>query len=340
MSRRPYRVVSVNVNRRALLGLGVFGASIVGTLGAAALLDDQPARPRRVRRREGEALSGLAPEIMRRLLRDPGVEAALRRRNTYLDKIKSSQLGDDDRDLREMDYLLVPEHTPYYTPGALPLFTSPLVLHARPAVAEGLARDGWLQADAGRTFVDTLGLLNGDAPFALGEPSESDAAWLFAGLAAGLMGGPAPAMAALSARVDDDDDIEAFMDAEPTAAPARVGFECDLPRWISDDPARWAKLQASRADAVPVTLYLRPTVYASWELIPLKPRISALSAVLHSREIRTLAGLRYGLRGPNRESAVGEAYQAFDRLPPAPVEVLSLFPNFVDMKTLVEALAD
>jgi hypothetical protein len=147
-----------------------------------------------------------------------------------------------------------------------------------------------------------------------------------------------PAAAALRARLADDD-MDAFMAVDPAAAPMRVGFEADLYAWIAADPNRWAQLQAAAPDAAPVTLHLRPTLYATWTLIARDTDAQPLAAALLTPELQSLGRLRHGLRGPQRQSAAGETFQSAARLPPPPTDVATL-PDLGAMRTLVERLAD
>jgi hypothetical protein len=330
----------VPVSRRALLGVGLFGASVAGTLGAYALRGDDPER--RPGPGRGRRLDGLAAAPMAKLLSDSVIESALRRHGVRIDDVDRIALGGgDDVDVEDAHYLLptVPALVPANALTRVPLFTSPLVLHVRPAVASELTSRGLAQSDGVRILLDTAAFLNAGLPFAMADPTRSDAAWLFAGLATAVLGGPGPAEAALRPRVSGDDDIDDFLEADAAAAPARVGLESDLLGWIADDPGGWAQLQAARPDAAAVTLHLRPTLYATYTFIGLRPAAAPLADALLLPELQSLAQLRHGLRGPQRQSGVGESYQSAARLPPAPTEVVQL-PDPAILQPLVARLAD
>jgi hypothetical protein len=327
----------VPINRRALLGAGVLGASIAGTVGVSLLRDDPVTTPvRRARSR----LDGMAADPMRALLQDAAVIEALRRRGVRLDDIDRADLGGDPDDLDEGEYVFAALDSLLIEDGGsrTPLFTSPLVLQARPATAQALADAGLTTAENGRAFVDAAALLASTAPFALGDPERSDTAYLLTALTVALLGGDRTAPL-LRPRLKPDDSFEAFMSVDPAAAPARVGSESEFPAWIAADSNRWSQLQASRPDAAPVTLYLRPTLYATWTLYTLDARARPLAAALQTEELQELGRLRHGLRGPQRQSVAGESFQAAARLPPPPTEVAPL-PDSAVIRQVIETLTD
>jgi hypothetical protein len=177
---------------------------------------------------------------------------------------------------------------------------------------------------------------DGSAPLAIDSPLQSEAAFLFAGLAASVLGADSPTLPALF-RDRSRDTFDDFMTSEPAARPLRVGLEAEVFAWIAADPKRWAQVQASRSDAAPATVYLRPTVYADFTLLALEPEADRLAGALLSPALQSLGRLQHGLRGPQGQSGVGETFQAAARLPPRPTAVAEL-PNAATMRALTAAL--
>ncbi len=192
------------------------------------------------------------------------------------------------------------------------VFTSPLVVYARPAVAAAWRTRELVVTDAGRTLVDAAGLFNAATRVAP-PPVRSDAALLLAALA-GATGGAVSTAPPMT--------LDAFLAAEPEAAPALAGFESALAGWIAADPKRWAQFQASRPNAVPVTLTLRPTIVAAWTLHAMTPAAAPLADALLSPEVQARIRLRHGLRGPEGQSGAGETFTAASRLPPSPTALV------------------
>jgi hypothetical protein len=210
------------------------------------------------------------------------------------------------------------------------IFNSPIVLYSWDRIAEGLVKSGFAEAAGGpRYWVDLLKLIKavvaGESWAALGapdlfgrarvvstDPNKSNSGFMFAGLAASLLGGDVVTVERLD-KVDADV-VALFrrMGFKPSssgklfddyiggglgAQPLIVGYENQLVEWVLADEARWKRVQAD-APAQPVILYPRPTAYSAHPLMSLGGGADELIPALLSDEALELAWRDHGFRGP------------------------------------------
>jgi len=210
------------------------------------------------------------------------------------------------------------------------VFNSPIVLYSWDRVADGLVKAGYAESAGGpRYFVDLLKLMKaviaeqtwaslgvpelfGRARIVSTDPNKSNSGFMFAGLAASLLGGDVVTLDRLDKAAPDvvalfhamgfkppssgklfDDYIGGGLGAQPLV----VGYENQLIEWVLQDPQRWKRVEAD-APAKPVTLYPRPTAYSAHPLISLGADADELIPALTSDAALALAWEDHGFRGP------------------------------------------
>lgn len=313
------------MNRRALLGVGVLGASAAAGVGAFVLRDDA---------RFSGALDGAPPSRGRAnveaaaFLADTRTVEALRRRRVAATVTAAPSVELASNAQAAADWLW-PAAAPATARGAPRLvFTSPLVFFSWEPVARRLADAGLVRDEGDGLRVDTRALLaaategtSARPAIAVGWPARSDSGLLFAALAEAVDAGRErrPGLFAPDAERPDMAD---FLAAGPDVMPLRVGFENELVRRIAADPAAWSRRQASAGDAQPVTLYPSPTIMAQHVIVPRGEAGERLAEALLSPELQALGRSAHGFRGPQGQPASGEAFGAAQRTPARLTDVL------------------
>ncbi len=210
------------------------------------------------------------------------------------------------------------------------ILNSPIVLYSWDHIADGLVRGGYAEPAGGpRYWVDLQKLLKailaGENWSALGvaelygkariistDPNRSNSGFLFAGLAASLLGGDVVTLDTLGKIDGDVVTIFRRMGFKPSssgklfddyiaggasAQPLIVGYENQLVEWVLEDQERWKRVEAN-APAKPVILYPRPTVFSAHPLLSLVKEADGLIDALMSEAVLELAWQDHGFRGP------------------------------------------
>ncbi len=327
----------MSIDRRSAIGFGVLGVSALAT-GLGVLLRDQPGARGlggQGERLDGFA-SG---ETTAFLANPKTVEALKRRGLAVkADRAGSLEQVRDPRLLGRRPEFLWPSAAPLVdlarknarVLGDQVVFNSPIVIYTWDSIADGLVKAGLATKEASHYRVDAKALvqavidarpwrdlgqgdLYGHVQLTASQPAASGGGFGFAGLAANVLAGGVanqgslpkllPQMVALfeAMTLKPPSSGQAFGDfiaGGPAAQPLAVGCENQLIEWIMADPDRWRRLQASGA-ARPVTLYLRPTVYAAQPLIALsQPALPLIDALL-SAELQSIGSGDHGFRGPS-----------------------------------------
>ncbi|HZZ87217.1 MAG TPA: hypothetical protein VFE13_02685 [Caulobacteraceae bacterium] len=326
----------MSVDRRALIGFGVLGASAVAT-GAVVLLRSRPDMRGLVG--QSATLSGFVGGEKMAFLANPKTIEALKRRGFVLNADREGsveQVRDPQLLGRKPDFLwpssaplveLAKKNAKVLTDQVI--FNSPIVVYSWESIADGLVKVGMATKEATHYRVDAKALIQavidgkpwsdlgqsdlyGHVRLIATDPNKSNSGFMFAGLAADILTGDVANAASLpkvlpqvvalfeAMGFKSHSSGQAFDDyiaGGPGAQPLVVGYENQLVEWIIADPDRWKRVQGS-GGARPVTLYLHPTVYSAHPLIALSQGAVPLIEALTSPELLSIGWRDHGFRGP------------------------------------------
>jgi len=367
----------MSLDRRAMLGIGVLGATAVGT-GAVLLFRDRP----EVRSLVGDVtnLKGFAGGEKMAFLANPKTINALKHAGFAL---KTDRAGSVEQ-VRDRTYL--DQHPDFLWPSSSPLvqlarqntkvlkdqviFNSPIVIYSWAPIADGLVQAGLATRQGNHYDVDTKGLidavLNGKPWKDLGQPdlygkvrliatdpNKSNSGFMFAGLVADILVGGVADDQSIDAVLPQIVDLfrgmgfksdssgavfDDFIAGGPGAQPMAVGYENQLVEWILADPDRWKRVMDAPGGAKPVTLYPKPTVYSAHPLIALSQASLPLIDAMVSKPIQEIGWQDHGFRGPL--GAVGAVTNPLiqGRMPPQ-ITAIAPMPDIGVMLRILQALA-
>ena len=362
------------ISRRGF-GLGLLGLSAVGT-GAVVYGRKSPV----LRGYFGETLKlfGFIGGEKERFVADPDVMTALRRHQGL--ELDARRAGSVEMS-RERS--LLDQHPQFLWPSSSGfvdlardsgvavrrdqvILNSPLVVYSWDTIAKGLVDAGFAQPDGEARFrLDMAKLLRavldnkswsdvgvpslfGHARLLSTDPNRSNSGFMFAGLAANLLGGDvatpetldkvSDAVVTLFARMgykpsSSGKMFEDYLAGGPGAQPLVVGYENQLIEWVLEDEARWRRLEAA-ALAKPVVLYPQPTVFSAHPLIVLNEAATPLIDALMSPDVQHIAWSRHGFRGPLGLSGETDNALVASRIMPRIDAVLPM-PDIKTMLTLI-----
>ena len=366
----------MTINRRAMIGLGVLGASAAVT-GGAVLFRSSP----RVQGLLGDVtnLRGYAGGEKMAFLENPKTISALRHfglgvmaeRAGSVDQVRDRQLLDTK------PQFLWPSSSPLVELARKNahilrdqvIFNSPIVIYSWTPFAEGMVRAGLASKAGAHYFVDARKLLDavvqhqpwsalgqpdlyGTVRLIATDPNKSNSGFMFAGLAANLLAGDVATIDSLPAILPQltalfrgmgykpDSSGKVFDDyiaGGPGADPLVVGYENQLVEWILADPDRWQRVDSAAGPAKPVTLYPKPTVYSAHPLLALAPESLRLIEAMMSPDLQTIGWRDHGFRGPL--GAVGAETDALikGRMPNA-ITAVAPMPDIQVMLRILNAL--
>ncbi len=323
---------------RRTLGLGLLGISAAGT-GAFVYGENSPV----LRGYLGETtkLFGFIGGEKERLLADPDVVSVLRHQGFELDARRAGSVE------MSRERAILDQHPQFLWPSSSGfvdlarqngvairrdqvILNSPIVVYCWDTIAQGLVGAGLAQPDGGLRYKLDLGKLLGaivanktwaevGVPSLFGharllstDPNRSNSGFMFAGLAANLLGGEVATEASLDkvgeplqtifARMgykpsSSGKMFEDYLAGGPGAQPLVVGYENQLVEWVLEDEGRWKRLEGA-ASAKPVILYPQPTVFSAHPLIVVDAAATPLVDALMSPDIQQIAWTRHGFRGP------------------------------------------
>ena len=366
------------VSRRDL-GLGLLGLSAVGT-GAVVYGRNSPA----LRNLLGDdvKLFGFIGGEKERFLADPDVVSALRRRQGLeLDarRAGSVEMTPESSLLDQNPQFLWPSSSGFVDLARNAgvtirrdqvILNSPLVVYSWDSIARGLVGAGLAQPGGDAHFrldlarllqavLDNKGWADVGVPGLFGharllstDPNRSNSGFMFAGLAANLVGGEVATVATLG-RVADRVQIlfarmgykpsssgkmfEDYLAGGPGAQPLVVGYENQLIEWVLEDEARWKRLEAA-APAKPVILYPQSTVFSAHPLIVVKDAAGPLVDALMSPDVQAIAWTRHGFRGPLGLSGETDNPLVAGRIMPR-IEAVLPMPDIETMLALIGRIA-
>ena len=364
------------LSRRAILGLGVLGASAAATVGVVALRD-QPG----LRGALGEAttLKGFAGGEKIAFIDDPLTVKALKHRGLIIaaERAGSVEQVRDPQLLGQKPQFLWPSSAPLVELAKQSvkvlrdevIFNSPIVVYSWAPIADGLVRAGIANRQGPHYFLDAKALvqavlagrawrdlgqpdLYGHVRLIATDPNKSNSGFMFAGLVANLLAGDVATAASLPSVQPQVVDLfrgmgfksassgkvfDDYIAGGPGAEPLVVGYENQLIEWILADPERWKRVEAAAGGAKPVTLYLSPTVYSAHPLLALSPAALPLIDAMMSRELQELGWRNHGFRGPL--GAVGAQTDPLvaGRMPEE-IKAVAPMPDIDVMLTLLKAL--
>jgi hypothetical protein len=210
------------------------------------------------------------------------------------------------------------------------IFNSPIVLYSWERIADGLVKGGFAEPAGGpRYTVDLLKILKaiiaGETWAAMGvadlfgrarvvstDPNKSNSGFMFAGLAASLLGGDVVTLDSLDRISGDVATVFRRMGYKPPssgklfddyvaggagAQPLIVGYENQLIEWVLQDADRWKRVEQN-APSKPVIMYPRPTAFSAHPLISIDRSADDLIDALVSESLLELAWEEHGFRGP------------------------------------------
>jgi hypothetical protein len=366
----------MSVDRRAVIGFGVLGASALAT-GAVVLLRSRPD----LRGLVGQSvtLNGFAGGEKMAFLANPKTVDALKRRGFVLNADREGsveQVRDPQLLGRKPDFLwpssaplveLAKKNTKVLDDKVI--FNSPIVIYSWESIADGLVKVGLATKEAVHYRLDAKALiqavLDGKPWSALGQsdlyghvrliatdPNKSNSGFMFAGLVADILTGDVADASTLPKVLpqvislfqdmgfkshSSGQAFDDFIAGGPGAQPLVVGYENQLVEWIIADPDRWRRVQAS-GGARPVTLYPHPTVYSAHPLIALSQPALPLIEAFVSPELQSIGWRDHGFRGPL--GAVGtETDPLVAGMMPAQVSDVAPMPEVDVMLTILDALS-
>lgn len=365
------------LSRRAMIGLGVLGASAAAT-GGVLLLRDKPG----VRGVLGDvtALRGYAGGEKMAFIENPRTIEALRKHGLALNAERAGSVE------QVRDKELLGAKPQFLWPSSAPLvdlarksvkvlrdeviFNSPIVIYSWAPIAEGLVRAGLATREGAHYFVDALALIEavlarkgwselgqpdlfGHVRLISTDPNKSNSGFMFAGLAANLLAGDVATADSLPGVLPRLVDLfrgmgfkssssgkvfDDYVAGGPGAQPMVVGYENQLVEWILADKERWKRISAAAGPAKPVTLYPKPTVYSAHPLIALAPEATPLIEALMQRDLQEIGWRDHGFRGPL--GAVGaETDPLITGRMPAQITAVSPMPDIAVMLEILKALA-
>ncbi|WP_413993252.1 hypothetical protein ACMDCR_14885 [Labrys okinawensis] len=365
------------INRRAF-GLGLLGLSVAGT-GAIVYGRNSPL----LRGYFGEAtkLFGFIGGEKEGFLADPDVVSALRRQGLELDarRAGSVEMSRERAILDQNPQFLWPSSNGFVDLARQNgvriqrdqvILNSPIVVYSWDVIAKGLVSSGLAQPDgdvrfrldlaklltailANKSWAD-LGVpgLFGQARLLSTDPNRSNSGFMFAGLAANLLGGEVAteqSLARTGGQVRAIFDrmgykpsssgkmFEDYLAGGPGAQPLVIGYENQLIEWVLADEERWKRLEAA-APAKPVILYPQPTVFSAHPLIVISEAAAPLVDALMSPDIQQIAWTKHGFRGPLGLSGETENQLVSSRIMPRVDAVLPM-PDIRTMLALIGQLA-
>lgn len=325
------------IDRRAVIGLGVLGASTAVTTGVV-LLRDQP----QMRGLMGDViqLKGFAGGEKMAFIENPKTIAALKRHGLA---IQADRAGSVEQ---VRDPVLLGRKPDFLWPSSAPLvelakastkvlkdqviFNSPIVIYSWEPIANGLAQAGMASREGQHYLVDAKALIGailagkswkdlgqpdlyGRARLIATDPNKSNSGFMFAGLAADLLAGDVadeqnlasvlPQVIGLFRAMgfkshSSGQVFDDFIAGGPGAQPMVVGYENQLVEWILADPDRWKRVEAASGGAKPVTLYPTPTVYSAHPLLALSNPALPLIDALMAKDLQEIGWQDHGFRGP------------------------------------------
>lgn len=324
------------MDRRALIGLGVLGASAVAT-GAVVYLKSRPDMRGLVG--QSATLKGFVGGEKMAFLANPKTIDALKHRGFELDADRQGSVE------QVRDPQLLGRKPDFLWPSSAPLvelakknakvlndkviFNSPIVIYSWESIADGLVKVGMATKEAAHYKVDAKALIQavldskpwtdlgqsdlyGHVRLIATDPNKSNSGFMFAGLAADILTGDVanaaslpkvlPQVVALFEAMgfkshSSGQAFDDFIAGGPGAQPLVVGYENQLVEWIIADPDRWKRVQAA-GGAKPVTLYLQPTVYSAHPLIALSQGALPLIDAFMAPELQSIGWRDHGFRGP------------------------------------------
>lgn len=367
----------MSLSRRALVGMGLLGASAAATTGVV-LFRETPA----VRGALGQVttLSGYAGGEKMAFLANPKTIRALKFHGLAItaERAGSVEQVRDPKLLATKPQFLWPSSSPLVELARRNakvlrdevIFNSPIVIYSWQPIAEGLVRAGLATKEGAHYFVDAKALIEavlarkpwselgqtqlyGRVRLIATDPNKSNSGFMFAGLAANLLAGDVVTAETLPDVLPKVVDLfrgmgfkssssgkvfDDYVAGGPGADPLVVGYENQLVEWILADPERWKRVAAAAGPAKPVALYPRPTVYSAHPLIALAPDAGKLIDALMSKDLQTIGWRDHGFRGPL--GAVGaETDPLIAGRMPAQISAVAPMPDIEVMLSLLEALA-
>jgi hypothetical protein len=367
----------MTLSRRAMIGIGVLGASAAATAGVVAFRGS-PA----VKGLVGDVttLSGYAGGEKIAFIENPKTVAALRHLALAL---KAERAGSVEQ-VRDPDLLKTKPQ--FLWPSSSPLvelarqnakvlkdqviFNSPLVIYSWAPIADGLVKAGIARREGAHYQLDARALIEavlarktwselgqpdlfGRVRLIATDPNKSNSGFMFAGLAANLLVGDvadAGSLPTVSAKVVDlfrgmgfkssssGKVFDDYIAGGPGAEPLVVGYENQLVEWILADKDRWSRVEGAAGPAKPVALYPTPTVYSAHPLIALDKAALPLIDGLLSRPLQEIGWRDHGFRGPL--GTVGaETDPAIKGRMPAQISAVTPMPDVETMLTLLKGLA-
>jgi hypothetical protein len=367
----------MTVNRRAVIGLGVLGASAAVT-GGALLFRNNP----RVQGLLGDVtrLRGYAGGEKIAFIENPKTISALKHFGLAMDAERAGSVDQvrDPQLLGTKPQFLWPSSSPLVELARKNvhilrdqvIFNSPIVIYSWTPFADGLVRAGLATKEGAHYFVDARKLIDavmqrkpwselgqpdlyGTVRLIATDPNKSNSGFMFAGLAANLLVGDVATVDSLPAILPQltalfrgmgykpDSSGKVFDDyiaGGPGADPLVVGYENQLVEWILADPDRWGRVDSAAGPAKPVALYPRPTVYSAHPLLALVPDSLRLIEAMMSVDLQTIGWRDHGFRGPL--GAVGAETDPLikGRMPNA-ITAVAPMPDIQVMLRILGALA-
>ena len=365
------------MSRRAMIGLGVLGASAAAT-GGVVLFRDKPA----VRGALGDVthLRGYAGGEKIAFIENPRTVAALKKHGLAItaERAGSVEQVRDPQLLGTKPQFLWPSSSPLVELARKNakvladevIFNSPIVVYSWAPIADGLMRAGMATKEGAHYYVDARALIGavldrkpwselgqadlyGRVRLIATDPNKSNSGFMFAGLAANLLAGDVATADTLPNALPQLVDLfrgmgfkssssgkvfDDYVAGGPGAQPMVVGYENQLVEWILADKDRWKRVEAAAGPAKPVALYLRPTVYSAHPLIALDPAAQPLIAAMTSKDLQEIGWRDHGFRGP-LGSVGAETDPLVTGRMPAQIAAVSPMPDIDVMLTLLKALA-
>ncbi len=367
----------MSLNRRAVIGLGVLGASAAATAGVVALRD----RPElRAALGKTTPLRGYAGGEKMAFLENPRTIAALKHRGFTMSAERAGSVE------QVRDPQLLGTKPDFLWPSSSPLvelarknakvlrdeviFNSPIVVYSWAPIADGLVRAGLAGKEGAHYTLDAKALIQavldrkawtelgqpdlyGRVRLIATDPNKSNSGFMFAGLAANLLAGDVATVDTLPQVLPQLTELfrgmgfkssssgkvfDDYIAGGPGADPLVVGYENQLVEWILQDKARWTRVETAAGPAKPVALYPKPTVYSAHPLIALTAPAVGLADALLSPELQQIGWKDHGFRGPL--GAVGAESDPMVRgRMPAQLTSITPMPDINVMLQILQALA-
>jgi hypothetical protein len=367
----------MTVSRRAVVGMGVLGASVAIT-GAAVLFRDTPS----LRGVLGDVttLRGYAGGEKMAFIQNPKTVAALRHFGLALNAERAGSVDQvrDPQLLGTKPQFLWPSSSPLVELARKNakvlrdqvIFNSPIVIYSWTPFAEGLVRAGLATKEHEHYYIDAKQLIDavlarkswqelgqkdlyGTIRLISTDPNKSNSGFMFAGLAANLLAGdvatdeklPAilPQLAemfhGMGYKPDSSGKVfDDYIAGGPGADPLVVGYENQLVEWILQDPDRWSRVEAAAGPAKPATLYPRPTVYSAHPLLALVPDSERLIDAMMSPQLQSIGWRDHGFRGPLGSVGADTDPLIAGRMP-SEIAAISPMPDIEVMLKILQQLA-